>query len=392
MRIQRIFAATISAVLLSGCLSGGEIADRAVEHNIAVADAANKLVLLNVVRASLRHPVIYTQLTGVSEQISGGPSASLSIPFGPDAFNAYSADGAFGMSGYASISTAPLEDQEFYAGVMTPLSLGDIDYYLDAGWPENLIWTLTVEDFEASAALYAEIVSASNALCARALGAIQCTRLVSGAAPRMTADGATVFLDNNPRDAQAFALFQDFLMRLELLGLSVEVVTAANELRLPSSAQLLANAEQINNLVATGASVRTEGREIVVTVPYALPVLRISGIARAGEDRVVGLTAHTRSPDAILFYLGEVAGAGAPIEVHVGGGTNARFTPLFPVHACDGGCDNTAVDVDYDGRNWAIDAENGGRAMQVIAFIHQVFGLHKRAYAPPSSNAVTVIN
>ena len=64
MRIQRIFAAALSAVLLSGCLSGGEIADRAVEHNIAVADAANKLVLLNVVRASLRHPVIYTQQIG----------------------------------------------------------------------------------------------------------------------------------------------------------------------------------------------------------------------------------------------------------------------------------------------------------------------------------------
>lgn len=392
MHAPRILIAAISAMALSGCLSGGEIADRAVEHNIAVADAANKLVLLNVVRASLRHPVIYTQLTGVSEQISGGPSASLSIPFGPDAFNAYDASGAFGASGYASISTAPLEDQEFYAGVMTPLSLGDIDYYLDAGWPENLIWTLTVEDFEASSALYAQILSASNAICATALGAIQCTRLVSGAAPRMTADGSTVFLDNNPRDAEDFALFQDFLMRLELLGLSVEVVTAANELRLPASAQLLANAEQINNLMATGASVRTEGREIVVTVPYALPVLRISGIARAGEDRVVGLTAHTRSPDAILFYLGEVAGADTPIEVHVGGGTNARFTPLFPVLACDGGCSNAAVDVDYDGRNWAIDADNGGRAMQVIAFIHQIFGLHKRAYAPPSSNAVTVIN
>lgn len=392
MSARHILFAVLSALALPGCLSGGEIADRAVEHNIAVADAANKLVLLNVVRASLRHPVIYTQLTGVSEQISGGPSASLSIPFGPDAFNAYSADGAFGMSGYASISTAPLEDQEFYAGVMTPLSLADIDYYLDAGWPENLIWTLTVENFEASAALYAQVRAASDAVCATSLGAIQCTRLISGAAPRMDAEGETVFLDNNPRDGAEFALFQDFLMRLELLDLSVEVVTATNELRLPSSAQLLANAEQINNLMASGASVRTVGREIVVTVPYALPVLRISGIARPGEDRVVGLTAHTRSPDAILFYLGEVAGADAPIEVHVGGGGNARFTPLFPVLSCDSGCADAAVDVDYDGRNWAIDANEGGRAMQVIAFIHQVFGLHKRAYAPPSSNAVTVIN
>ncbi len=392
MHARRILTVTLSALALSGCLSGADIAERAVEHNIAVADTANKLVLLNVVRASLRHPVIYTQLTGVSEQISGGPSASISIPFGPDAFNAYSADGAFGASGYASISTAPLEDQEFYAGVMTPLSLGDIDYYLDAGWPKNLIWTLTVENFTATRSLYAQVIAASNAICATSIGAIQCTRLVAGPQPRMDAAGETVLLDNNPRNAAEFALFQDFLMRLELLDMSVELVTATNELRLPATAQLLANAEQINNLLATGASVRTEGREIVVTVPYALPVLRIGGIERAGEDRVVGLTAHTRSPDAILFYLGEVAGADQAIEVHVGGGTSARFVPLFPVKSCAGGCGSSAVEVDYDGRSWAIDADEGGRAMQVIALIHQVFGLHKRAYAPPSSNAVTVIN
>ncbi len=71
------------------------------------------------------------------------------------------------------------------------------------------------------------------------------------------------------------------------------------------------------------------------------------------------MTASLRSPESILFYLGAY------------------------VRAVD-----AVVTAELDGKCFGIPAAGDHVSMKVIAFLHQVFGLNKRATEPPAPGVV----
>src|SRR5882724_8474309 len=79
-RVLVLLSITIS-VLATACVQLDHFSGQATEFNVQVADAQNKTLLLNIVRAANRLPMHFTELStlsGTSTVTSGG---TLLIPF-----------------------------------------------------------------------------------------------------------------------------------------------------------------------------------------------------------------------------------------------------------------------------------------------------------------------
>jgi hypothetical protein len=107
---------------------------------------------------------------------------------------------------------------------------------------------------------------------------------------------------------------------------------------------------------------------------------------------------YLRSPEAILYYLGELARVQvdegeAPVMVNR---KNEKGPwPLFKVMRAPARRTSTSsqLSVDYRGNTFAIpaDQEEAGRSMQVIWLVSQLLALHKSAEELPTTQAVTVV-
>jgi hypothetical protein len=390
-------AAALMALGLTGCMSGGDFAERAVEHNRAIAMAADEIALLNIVRAAKDRPVVYSQFRGVSESFSNDAGLSLSVPFGADAGNFYNSELSVGPNQYVSLTTAPLDDVEFYNGVMRPVQVSLLRYYLDNGWPRDLLLSLTVEKLVISEGFYARVVAESNAACAAGQGGLACERIADASrhrAPPAARRGLLTFT-NDPRSPELFDAFHDLVLRLIVLDLTIDGAYAPSQVRVPVAAVgLELSGDEIAKLQAASATIERKGSDYVITTYSWVPGLKLAGLGnttvnvegQSTNTADVDMTASLRSPDSILFYLGAyVREGGADADVLIGGPGSERFVPVMEL----GGCSNAIVTVDLEGECYGIPDE--GISMKVIAFLHQVFGLNKQAAEPPSPGVVRAV-
>lgn len=394
---MRSLGAAALALGLTGCMSGAMYAERAVEHNRAIAQAGDQILLLNIVRSKLDRPVVYTQFDGVNESFENNPGVSVNVPFGADAGSFYSGNISFGPSQVASLSTSPLGNQDFYQGVMHPIKVGLLRYYLDNGWPRDLLIALTVEKLSIGAAFYDRVVRDSDALCAGSSNAA-CERISDPARVHVqppVGSGRMIFY-NDPRSPELFDPFHELVLRLIVLGLTVDGSYVEQELRIPATAEIAATSAEIQNLIDMGASVEKHGSEYVITTYAWLPALRLPGL-RGSNVRVAGevpgpdnidMLASLRSPDSMLFYVGAYTRGGADAGVMVGGAGHERFVPVFTLEDCS----NAVVQVEFDGGCYGIPRDDAGVSMKVMAFLHQVIGLNQRAADAPAPGIIRTTN
>jgi hypothetical protein len=157
------------ALGLSGCAVVDQYSSRAVTYNLEAEETLDQGLLLNIVRASRRWPMQFTTIgtiTGTasaSGTASGGYANTHQTPyislFGPPAPAAVAAStntaisrlvgatgGASGtISGGQTFGIPVLDTQEFYQGVMAPVSGQLFDFYIQQEYPREEILTLFVE-------------------------------------------------------------------------------------------------------------------------------------------------------------------------------------------------------------------------------------------------------
>jgi hypothetical protein len=135
---------------LVGCAIVDDFSGRAVDYNLEAEQVQEQTMLLNVVRASLRRPMQFTGLQSITGTASVSGNSTLSVPFGPAGHRppkSLSPD-VFGLSG--TVSGGPsfivpvLDTQEFYEGILNPISLQIFDYYLEQGFPPEVLFDLFV--------------------------------------------------------------------------------------------------------------------------------------------------------------------------------------------------------------------------------------------------------
>lgn len=148
----RIAAVCTSGLLLSGCLALGDIDHRATSFDQGVGSFQNRAVLLNLVRASLKEPMYFVSIG--STQAVGTEDFRASVPSfgeGPNlsattrAFT-FSPGGSTFLDNQTSTNTQMnvFSTHDFYQGMMSPLSLQEIDLLLRQGFPRELVFYLTI--------------------------------------------------------------------------------------------------------------------------------------------------------------------------------------------------------------------------------------------------------
>jgi len=155
MRLGLARLAALAACLLgSGCVALGGIDRETGTIDKEVGTARNTSILLNIVRASQGEPLYFYSLNQVGG--SGLEDFKLSLPpltLGPRQ-TAAQRNYTLGTNGLnvldsqvsGNFNVAVLDSKNFYAGMLAPLDLVEVNILLKQGFPRELVYRLVVQD------------------------------------------------------------------------------------------------------------------------------------------------------------------------------------------------------------------------------------------------------
>jgi hypothetical protein len=139
---------------LPGCAIVDQYSDRAAMYNIEAEQAQEKTILLNIVRASLRRPMQFTTISSIAGSASAtgnaGYSLPVNIPFRNSAgtgsypaANTWTAGGS--VSGGETFTVPVLDTQEFYQGILKPIPSQYYDLLVQQRYPADLLFNLFIQ-------------------------------------------------------------------------------------------------------------------------------------------------------------------------------------------------------------------------------------------------------
>jgi len=149
MRSQKLVVGvllSLAASAIAGCAAVDQYSGRAVSYNLEAEAALEQGLLLNVVRAVHARPMQFTSVQSISGTASASSTTSLTAPVGPHS-NLTPKTAVFSgtVSGGPTFTVPVLDTQEFYQGVMSPVSSQLIDFYIHEEFPREEIFTLFIE-------------------------------------------------------------------------------------------------------------------------------------------------------------------------------------------------------------------------------------------------------
>jgi hypothetical protein len=436
------FAAAGVAAALAGCATPDQIATQVTKANLAIETSNNQMLVLNVLRAYKRRPMYFSAMTQILGPTGiASPTVSLKIPFGPDFTNNIYESSAQFAGDVPRFTVGSLDTQKFMRGIMTPVEPATIKYYLDQGWPKRLLLTLFIREIRIHTGTSEEDAVPAGEPFANVPGnagkyerfrdelskLADCDLdLVSSAVPR--AVGPTLSHGQAARLA-------------DLVGAAKEKFSVAERKDKPGTYQLTtrthewkfafrrncenseiaatldrprkrgdAPASDGGGAAAPGTAATTDRRQTL-----EMEIRRIAPVERAGDDperrtpprtdepRKTWTTVYFRSPEAILYFLGEVVRAQMPLDP-----ARKRYVPrvitrddpvdpfeeIFVLKTRAEAHDlRAAISVDYDGESYVVpDRESGGgRSMHVLSLVTQLIGLQKEAGELPFTGTVRVV-
>ena len=116
-----VLGVCLTAAVSAGCVRGRAIANRAVDYNVAAQNARSEMLLLNVLRARDRKPMVFTGLTHISGSLRNSGGIGASVATGADAQSVRVFSPNVEASDAPTFDVAVLDSQEFMRGIMTPL-------------------------------------------------------------------------------------------------------------------------------------------------------------------------------------------------------------------------------------------------------------------------------
>ena len=388
--------------VLSGCATSGQVASQIVKSNVAQEQAENELLLLNIIRASQRKPMHFTQVSAIHLPVGfGNPTIGLPIPFGGDAIHAYSFANSFAIS--QSVDTSVQNTQEFMRGITTQLPASTMTYYLDQGWPRGMVLMMFIRKI----------------------------KKVENHEPKT--------VTNYPEDLQAFEDFKAVLRDLEKCDLEVKSdddkpygpafrqtqldVKALAEARAASMS--IANVDQDRSLepkfefstASKGMHLALSSREDMHCrfESFSVETDRKADSKTKAGDRAAkdnSLTLFIRSPEAMLYYLGEITRSQLSHQYKGEGKTDGPAADGFPQMDYDpnerlskgnssgavlfkvslGTGDDPSLAVSYDGQSYFVARTSfTDQSTHVLSMMSQIIALQNKGTDLPSTATVRVI-
>lgn len=450
----------LCAGALSGCANVVDIAERHGDANLVQERVVNQQLLLNVVRASHRQPLHFSRIPYIKLPLLSSAPWELTIPFG--VVGAYGRNAAKSSVGGALITVelAPQDGQEFIQGITTPVRLSLMDFYLQLGWPKQLVLYLFVEELRLRASTVeckpltpggsaVEVCAESDLVVspevvtrryrnnpgnptqlqefAEAVDHItECDLTVESDTPKRgprLAEPWTAPVAGLPEainaglvgfDGQGLALQLAAPSRLKLKP-PIKVPTPACDLAIDKSEDRSASEQSksisidLKNLLGAlksrGAIARVPSGMVGGVADLKESRSGAAGTAGVGEQLKKGDKSYAaelvmRSPDSMVYYLGEVLRGPGVVTVARNDDPKSRATLFTACVSSVGVCANTedaAAWVDYWGKRYVVprpipDASGGpnDRSMQVLGLVGQILQLQNKATAPPRATTVRV--
>lgn len=419
-------ASVVAALVLFGC-TRYQVTERAMDFNFAIENASNRMLLLNAARASLRHPMHFSDVTQVITTPKVLSSVAFNLPFGGDAMNLFRADPRMEVSQQDAITMVPLNKREFIRGILQPVTFDTIAQYVGQGWPPEFLFFLFVEtvyiDEKRAAFLFHRAWNACSAKrekeCNQFLkvtcGVLSldpdiCLKQSANDIARMVSVSPSLAngrIDNDPDtldEIKDFQWFNAIASALSLLDLEVLQGTGSEHYSTksrtikyvrqgsttksfevqrteePAASEILRLKTKI-----PGATLRSRQWSRsrfcdAPTGPHQRSFCISELVSTTNLKKRTELGGTLRSPQGMLFYLGELINAqqraDAPTNRDL---ANKRFPVVF------GRLSNAAVSVSFRGTTYSIPmGKDGENAMQSLALIHQVLGLQKNVDELPT--------
>lgn len=130
----------ICASLSTSCVSYRSLARDSLNYNMAVEKSQNQMLLLNIVRASKKHPLYLTSISKITGSNSASFSLEASIPFSTK--GEATPGGTFEVN--PTFDVPVLDSQEFMTGFLSPVKPEILAYYWNQGWPKEMLLHLLV--------------------------------------------------------------------------------------------------------------------------------------------------------------------------------------------------------------------------------------------------------
>ena len=455
--IQRqgpMLAALMAVLSLAGC-ARLEIADHAVDYNKTVEEARNSLLLLNILRAKDRLPMHFTafsQLRGSLTLKSTG-SLSLQIPFGGDASNTFPLTPSLELSQTSSPSfdVAILGSKEFMSGILSPIEKSTLKFYLDQRWPSEVLLHLFIHKVTVTYKPWEKNTTYPEGWKILANGLIWTSPAATSGntsgktEPKWGADAGNTVQDNgftwtayaqteivnapNSEQPEGFENFQKWIAKFRKklrFGTSKSGRPIGADLELKGQAVLehLVEAEKAElSLVKIPEKPRYYRLCKITTsvilcfgeCPKSDPkkdcrdgtdeesatlddrTVKVAKVAKvAGKPEQPEQTAHLRSVQGILYYLGEVLrykeDSNKDVIIDEAIGKPKKLFDLTTKKE-DVDPDTPVISVDYNNRTWYVPTKDkkDGRTKTVLALVLQLLGLHKESKELPTTTAVETV-
>lgn len=140
-------------VILAGCSHGVQIAEHADHYNNSVEQVENRMLMKNVIRASKRMPLHFTRISDITGKLSSSiGTGEATIPsIGVDGgVISYTATPSLAASSSPEYSLQVLASDKFFKGIMTPVNISTLKFFVDQGWPVPILMFLFVEGIDVS--------------------------------------------------------------------------------------------------------------------------------------------------------------------------------------------------------------------------------------------------
>lgn len=388
-------------LLLSACSVADNLSGHSVEYNRQAEIIKSQNLLLNVIRAAYRRPLQFTDLSTITGTVSFSTTDGLALPFaGQGTPRLFVANPAITTSNSPTYVVSVLNTKEFYDGILAPIPMQTVAYYIRTGFPKRVLLQLLISEIDYGP------------------------------------ENAPLHVFNTPGNPE----FTDLLDQLIHIGLNVEQADKTELIGEPFDQKQYPSAKDVADLEAKGIKiVRAKGRYQLekttsaarfcfdqsfapkgVIVGPGTPIgatretLKASDLcgaseaqpqnAASAEERRAGifslrpkekdsakpkpvLTLATHSTEGVIYYLGEIARN----ELGLAG----RPTPLpgpqiFDLKPGAGG--PGSIDVSYEGTDYHVDPDPTGRdrSSQVMELVLQLLAQNNSAKDLPAPSVIAI--
>ena len=150
-----LFSVLLSAVL-SACAAVDPVHPRSDTIDRSLEEARNKSILLNIIRASHQWPLNFTAIAQVSPSMTNQTMVGLpEFLVGPNPGLSPGRDVIFGSSSLSdslmvssNFNVSSLNTGNFYSGLLNPVSLHDLNYFIRQNYSRELLFWLFADSVE----------------------------------------------------------------------------------------------------------------------------------------------------------------------------------------------------------------------------------------------------